>query len=77
MLTALLTQYGKWLLLLGIVACAVAVINALRAGRRSRAATYYAVRQESLSKTRRWSLAAVVMAVIAGGFALEIGRAHV
>ena len=74
MLTALLTQYGKWLLLLGIVACAVAVINAIRAGRRSRAATYYAVRQESLSKTRRWSLAAVVMAVIAGGFALVLSQ---
>ncbi len=74
MLTALLAQYGKWLLLLGIIIFAVTVLNAIRAGRKARSAAYYAVRQESLAKTRRWSLAAVALAVFTGGFALVLSQ---
>ncbi len=74
MLTELLAQYGKWLLLLGIIVFMVAVINAIRAGRKTRSAAYYAVRHESLAKTRSWSLAAVVIAVITGGFALVLSQ---
>ena len=58
MLATLLTQYGNWLLLIGALLFGVAVFNAARAGRGARSAAYYALRQESTSRTRFWSVIA-------------------
>ncbi len=63
MLTSLFAQYGKWLILLGIILFVIALFKAIRAGRRARAASYYAIRQEALSRTRRWAFITVVLAV--------------
>ena len=63
MLTSLFAQYGKWLVLLGVILFAIAVFNAIRSGRNIRAAAYYALRQELLGRTRRWTLIAVVVAM--------------
>ena len=62
MLTSLLAQYGKWLVLLGIILFVIAVFNAIRAGRNARQA-YYAVRRDALMRTRRWALSAVLIAM--------------
>ncbi len=53
-------QLGNWLLLIGVGLFLVSVFNAVRANRQLRAAAYYAVRQEALSRTRRWTFLATI-----------------
>jgi len=55
-----LIQLGNWLLLIGVGLFVVSVFNAVRANRQLRAAAYYAVRQEALSRTRRWTFLATI-----------------
>ena len=55
-----LTQLGNWLLLAGAVLFVVSIFNALRAAGQLRGAAYYAVRQEALSRTRRWAFLATI-----------------
>ncbi|CAG0932820.1 hypothetical protein TFLX_02776 [Thermoflexales bacterium] len=65
-----LIQLGNWLLLIGALLLAVSIINAVRAGRQLRAAAYYAVRQEALSRTRRWAFLATVALLTTSGLAI-------
>ena len=58
--TTLLSQFGSWLLLAGVLLFAVAVFNAVRASRQARGAAYYGIRQEALNKTRRWAFVATI-----------------
>ncbi len=71
-MTLLLAQLGNWLLLIGAVLFGIAVYNAARAGRQSRSGAYYATREDALSKTRRWSLIAVVAFIATSGLALYL-----
>ena len=73
MLTSLFAQYGKWLILLGVVIFILAVFNAFRAARNARRG-YYAIRRESLTQTRQWSLTAIITAIITGVVALLMSQ---
>lgn len=55
-----LTELGNWLLLAGAVLFVVSIFNVLRAARQLRGAAYYAVRQDALSRTRRWAFLATI-----------------
>lgn len=68
-MTTLFSQIGNWLLLAGVLLFVVAVFNAARAGRQSRDAAYYGIRQEALNKTRRWSVVAIIALLGTGGLA--------
>jgi hypothetical protein len=70
----LLLQFGNWLLLAGVLLFAVAVFNAARAGRQSRGAAYYGIRQAALNKARRWTVVAVVVLIATGGLAFYLGN---
>ncbi len=72
-----LTQLGNWLLLAIALLFVVSVFNALRASRQLRGAAYYAVRQEALSRTRRWAMLAVVSLIISIGLLIYLSNAHV
>ena len=69
-----LIQLGNWLLLAGALLFIVAVFNALRAGRQLRNAAYYAVRQEALSRTRRWAFLAAIALLATGGLAIYLSN---
>jgi hypothetical protein len=66
----IVAQLGNLFLLGGIVLVGIAVYNAVRAGRQSRHATYYAARQEALGKTRRWAFIAIMILAGTVGLAL-------
>ncbi|HSD83358.1 MAG TPA: hypothetical protein VLG46_05850 [Anaerolineae bacterium] len=63
-------QLGNWLLLIGALLFVVAMFNAVRASRQLRAAAYYAIRQEALSRTRRWAFLATIALLATGGLAI-------
>jgi hypothetical protein len=69
----LFLQIGNWLLLAGVLLFFVAVFNAARASRQSRNAAYYGIRQEALSKTRRWSVVALMVLIATGALAFYLG----
>jgi hypothetical protein len=69
----LFSQVGNWLLLAGVLLFLVAVYKAARAGRQARSAAYYGIRQEALSKTRRWSVVAVVVLIAVIALASYLG----
>lgn len=67
-------QLGNWLLLAGALLFVVSVFNALRASQRLRGAAYYAVRQEALSRTRRWAFLATLSLLASGGLAIYLSN---
>jgi hypothetical protein len=69
-----LIQLSNWLLLLGALLFIVAVFNALRAGRQIHNAAYYAVRQEALSRTRRWAFLATIAFLATSGLAIYLSN---
>lgn len=69
-----LIQLGNWLLLLGALLFAVAAFNALRAGRQLRGAAYHAVRQETLSRIRRWTFLATIAFLATAGLAAYLSN---
>lgn len=70
-----LTQLGNWLLLAGALLFVVSVFKTLRAAQQLRGAAYYAVRQEALSRTRRWALLATISLLASGGLAIYLSNA--
>jgi hypothetical protein len=70
-----LTQLGNWLLLAGAVLFVVSIFNALRAAGQLRGAAYYAVRQEALSRTRRWAFLATISLLASGALAIYLSNA--
>lgn len=52
---------GNGLLLLGAVLFIIAIVNVIRIGRGARSAAYYSLRQSALSRTRMWSVIAIVI----------------
>jgi hypothetical protein len=62
------------LLLAGALLFVVSVFNAMRAGRQLSSAAYYAVRQEALSRTRRWSFLAAIAFLATGGLAIYLSN---
>ncbi len=72
MLSTLLAQYGRWLLLIGAGVFAFAVFKAVRAGLQSRSGAYYALRQEASARLRRWALVATVVLIAIGTLAFVI-----
>ncbi len=71
-MATLLSQFGNWLLLAGVLLFAMAVFNAARAGRQSRGAAYYGIRQEALNKTRRWAFVATIVFILTGALAFYL-----
>ena len=69
-----LIQLGNWLLLIGALLFIVAAFKALRAGRQLRDAAYYAVRQEALSRTRRWAFLAATAFLATSGLAIYLSN---
>lgn len=69
-----LIELGNWLLLIGVLLFVVSVLNAVWAGRRLRAAAYYAVRQEALSRTRRWAFLATIAFLVTMGGAMYLSN---
>ena len=69
-----LIQLGNWLLLAGALLFILAAFNALRAGRQVRNAAYYAVRQEALSRTRRWAFLAAIAFLATSGLAIYLSN---
>lgn len=69
-----LIQLGNWLLLVGALLFIVAAFKAARAGRQLRNAAYYAVRQEALSRTRRWAFLASIALLATGGAAIYLSN---
>jgi hypothetical protein len=65
---------GNWLLLAGALLFVVAVFNTLRAARQLRGAAYYAVRQEALSRTRRWAFLATISLLASGGLIIYLSN---
>jgi len=72
--TTLLSQFGSWLLLAGVLLFAVAVFNAVRTSRQARGAAYYGIRQEALNKTRRWAFVATVAFILTGALAFYLDQ---
>lgn len=70
-----LTQLGNWLLLAGALLFVVSVFNALRAARQLSGAAYYAVRQDALSRTRRWAFLATISLLASGALAIYLSNA--
>jgi hypothetical protein len=70
-----LVQLGNWLLLAGAVLFVVSAVNALRAARQLRGAAYYAVRQEALSRTRRWAFLATISLLASSGLTIYLSNA--
>jgi hypothetical protein len=68
-------QLGNWLLLAGAVLFVVSIFNVLRASRQLRGAAYYAVRQEALSRTRRWALLATLSLLASVGLLVYLSNA--
>ncbi len=73
-MTAGLIQLGNWLLLIGALLFVVSSVNAVRASRQLRAAAYYAVRQEALSRTRRWTFLATIAFLATIGLATYLAN---
>lgn len=69
-----LIQLGNWLLLTGALLFIVAVFSALRAGQQVRNAAYYAIREEALSRSRRWALLAVIAFLATSGLAIYLSN---
>ncbi len=69
-----LIQLGNWVLLIGALLFIVAVFNTARAGRQMRNAAYYAVRQQALSRIRRWALIATVTLLATSGLAIYLSN---
>jgi hypothetical protein len=69
-----LIQLGNWLLLIGALLFIVAAFKAFWAGRQLRNAAYYAVRQEALSRVRRWAFLAVIALLATGGLAIYLSN---
>jgi len=69
-----LIQLGNWVLLIGALLFIVAAFQAVRAGRQLRGAAYYAVRQEALSRTRRWAFLAAVALLATSGLAIYLSN---
>jgi hypothetical protein len=69
-----LIQLGNWLLLAGALLFVVSVFNAVRASRQLSSAAYYAVREEALSRTRRWSFLAAIALLATGGLAIYLSN---
>ena len=69
-----LIQLGNWLLLIGALLFILAAFNALRAGRQVRNAAYYAVRQEALSRSRRWAFLATAAFLATSGLAIYLSN---
>ena len=74
-MATVLTQLSNWLLLAGALLFVVSVINVLRASRQLRGAAYFAVRQEALSRTRRWALLATVSLLASVGLIIYLSSA--
>ncbi len=72
-----LIQLGNWLLLIGALLFIVAAFKAVWAGRQLRSAAYYAVRQEALSRTRRWAFLAAIAFLVTGGLAIYLSNVPV
>jgi hypothetical protein len=72
--TTLLSQFGSWLLLAGVLLFAVAVFNVVRTSRQARGAAYYGIRQDALSKTRRWAFVATVAFILTGALAFYLDQ---
>jgi len=70
-----LTQLGNWLLLAGALLFVVSVFQAVRAGQQLRGAAYYAVRQEALSRTRRWAFLATISLLASVGLVIYLSNA--
>jgi hypothetical protein len=68
---------GNWLLLIGTLLFIVAAFQAMRASRQLRGAAYYAVRQEALSRARRWAFLAAVAFLATGGLAIYLSNVPV
>ncbi|HTP10238.1 MAG TPA: hypothetical protein VMP08_18420 [Anaerolineae bacterium] len=73
-MTAGFLQLGNWLLLAGALLFVVSVFNAVRASRQLRGAAYYAVRQEALSRTRRWAFLATISLLVSGGLVIYLSN---
>jgi hypothetical protein len=69
-----LIQLSNWLLLAGALLFVAATFNALRAARQLSGAAYYAVRQDALSRTRRWSFLAVIALLATTGLAIYLSN---
>jgi hypothetical protein len=69
-----LIQLGNWVLLIGALLFIVAAFQAVRAGRQLRGAAYYAVRQEALSRTRRWAFLAAIALLVTGGLSIYLSN---
>ncbi len=69
-----LIQLGNWLLLIGALLFILAVLNAVRAGRQLSSAAYYVVRQEALSRTRRWTFLATIALLSTSGLAMYLSN---
>jgi hypothetical protein len=72
--TALLSQFGSWLLLAGVLLFAVAVFNAVRTSRQARGAAYYGIRQDALNKTRRWAFVATIVFLLTSALAVYLDQ---
>lgn len=68
----LLSQFGNWLLLAGVLLFAMAVFNAVRTSRQARGAAYYGIRQDALNKTRRWAFVATIVFILTGALAFYL-----
>jgi hypothetical protein len=69
-----LIQLGNWLLLIGALLFIVAIVNTIRAGQQARHSAYYAVREEALSRTRRWAFLATIAFLATGGLAIYLAN---
>jgi hypothetical protein len=69
-----LIQLGNWVLLIGALLFIVAAFNTLRAGRQLGNAAYYAVRQQALSRTRRWAFVATITLLATSGLAIYLSN---
>ncbi len=76
-MATVLIQLGNWLLLVGALLFVVSIFNALRAGRQLRGGAYYSVRQEALSRTRRWAFLATIAFLATGGLAIYLSNVPV
>jgi hypothetical protein len=72
--TTVLSQFGSWLLLAGVLLFTVAVFNAVRTSRQARGAAYYGIRQEALGKTRRWAFVATIAFILTGALAVYLDQ---
>ena len=69
-----LIQLSNWLLLAGALLFVVSVFNALRAVRQLRGAAYYAVRQDALSRVRRWAFLAIISLLASVGLVIYLSN---